>query len=156
MKKAPLIAFLSLLSFSGHAYAYRVLVHVACPSSSPTVSWIDYLSAKFPKTGDRVSGVAEVQFRMAKQVNDPAAIGNLPTNLCYNVRYDPKSKTYLSWYTPSSGSNTKQGLPGDPSQQEINVYGVLLFFNEAGEILNHNGVAVGQLVCYLSNECGGY
>jgi hypothetical protein len=115
-----------------------------------------------PRTPDRVPGVAGVEFRTARQVGQPNAIGNLDTRNCYTVRYHPESKTYESWFSappPRSGnkeSNTKANLPGDPSRNEVNVYGVILLFNEAGEVLDRKGNVVGKLVCYLSDECGSY
>ena len=161
MKVGRIIESVILLALStSPAGAYRVLVHPACPDMNPKVTWQDYLSAIFPRAANKVSGIAEVQFRKAKQVNDPKAIGNLTTRFCYNVQFHPDTKTYESWYTVPPGEqsshNTKGGLPGDPSRNEINVYGIVLIFNSAGEVLNKNGETVGQLVCYLSNECGGY
>jgi hypothetical protein len=152
-------ASLLVLSTTTTAFAYRVLVHPACPDMSPMVSWRDYMSAKFPKAGNKVSGIAGVQFRNAKKINDPPAIGRLDTRFCYGVQYHGNN-VYETWLIPPPGfpsaNDPKNGLVGNPMKYEINVYGVLLLFNEAGEVLNRNGDVVGQLVCYLSNECGAY
>jgi hypothetical protein len=37
-----------------------------------------------------------------------------------------------------------------------NVYGIILGYNDVGEVLSHKGDVVGQLVCYFSDECGGF
>ena len=150
-----IIAVCAVAVIPSAAIAYRVpIADGACPDTNPNFTWREYLtSTKY--------GRAEIQFRTAKNVNDPAAIGGLDTRNCYNVRYHPETKTYDSWYTipPGTGDphpNTKEGLPGDPVNNEVNVYGVVLLFNEAGEVFNRKGEIVGQLVCYFSNECGGY
>ena len=166
---------------SSSSLAYRVIVNSACPQISPSNLWTDYLSAKFPRSGRLVSGVAEVQFREAKALRagiratgsplgmtiisgnllessaiaDP--IGGLDSRFCYNIRFDPNTRTFLSWYAAGGNSSpTKGGLAADPSQNEINVFGVLFLFTEAGDVINFRGEVVGHLYCYLSNECGGY
>lgn len=48
------------------------------------------------------------------------------------------------------------GLPGDPTKHQINIDGVLLRYNNAGEIYDLRGRIAGTLVCYLSNECEQY
>ncbi|WP_141398669.1 hypothetical protein [Enterobacter sp. CC120223-11] len=50
----------------------------------------------------------------------------------------------------------KEGLPGNPLDGEINVDGVILKFNDAGEVLNFDGIRVGQLQCFLQVDCSGY
>jgi hypothetical protein len=50
----------------------------------------------------------------------------------------------------------KDNLPGDPTQDEINVFGVPFLFNDAGELFNRKGDRVGKLVCYLSNDCDSF
>jgi hypothetical protein len=57
--------------------AYRVLLHPGCPATSPGNSWAGYLSASLPRAGEKTSGVAEIQFNKAREVNKPDAIGNL-------------------------------------------------------------------------------
>lgn len=114
-----------------------------------------------PPAGGKVSGVAGVQLTLARAVNDPAAINNLDPQNCYNVRYQRASKSYESWYTlppgvSPPGPNIIGGLSGDPLKNEINVYGVLMAFTDAGEVIDRNGNVVGQLVCFLTNECGGF
>jgi hypothetical protein len=98
---------------------------------------------------------AEVHFTTARKLKDyPAAIGGLNANVCYKVYYYTGRKTWSSY--ADSAPPTIEGLPGDPQENEINVYRVLFLFNDAGEIINRNGDVVGKLVCYFSNECGGY
>lgn len=130
----------------------------------------------------RVSGAVGVQFTKAKRVKDPKAIGNLATNRCYGVIYrratwkmpllpgihgeKPKRKykkfsygTYESWFTSGDENNpvvSRHNLPGNPENWEINVQGVLLRFNDGGELLNKRGKVVGRLVCYFSEDCGRY
>jgi hypothetical protein len=109
------------------------------------------------------TGLAVVQFQSARKINDPDAIGRLNTSVCYTVGYVAKTKTFVSWYSASpanhssnSPTQVKTGLSGDPMRNEINVFGVILIFNQAGEVFNRKGDIVGQLVCYQSDECGGF
>jgi hypothetical protein len=77
--------------------------------------------------------------------------------VCYDQVYKP-GQGWMSYPDPSSGNGpppVKQGLPGDPKNYIINVFGVQLLFNEGGEVLDHRGRVVGHLFCYYSNECGG-
>lgn len=155
-----LLCAMTLVFTTSGAWAWRNLVNGHCPGLSPQNSWADYMSAKFPTTPMQVngktyngpSGVAGVQFDLAKGVADPDAMGNLNPKICYGVRYTP-GLGYESW--TGDGTNG-HGFPGDPSAYEINVAGVLMLFNEAGEVLDHRGRPVGHLVCYTSNNCGGF
>ena len=159
-RNVVLIVLSAVLSAS--AIAWKIPVHPRCPGNDPSVSWKDYMSAKFHASAQvkmrRCLDLPGVEFRYAKKVADPAAIGNLRTDACYAVRYTP-NVGYLgvrNFVKSGGGSETKDKLPGNPLEYEINIYGVMLLFNEAGEVLNHRGKVVGTLVCYVSNECGGY
>lgn len=137
-----------------------------CPGTSPAVTWRDYISGKSGIPARYLGNVFGVEFRVAKKVNDPGAIGNLPTNACYEIIYIPVSKLkhpvgYLSNRLWPQGKepgrpDLQEGLPGDPNRYQINVHGVKLLFNDHGEVLDHRGRPVGTLMCYTSNECGDY
>lgn len=106
----------------------------------------------------KTPGLVGVVFNKASAVNDPAAIGNLRTDVCYVVRYSREGtnnyygKGYFS-YHHTKGSRgpprIKKNLPGNPGEYEINVYGVVLLFNEGGQILDRRGRIVGQMICRL-------
>jgi hypothetical protein len=95
-------------------------------------------------------------------------IGNVRADKCYTLQYRNKASNpphgYLSQINMMLNSDhpnfsllhAKEGLPGNPLDGEINVDGVLLKFNEAGEVLNLDGVRVGQLQCYLQVDCSMY
>jgi T5SS/PEP-CTERM-associated repeat protein len=62
---------------------------------------------------------------------------------------------------PGSGTGTLTVANGGTvnvigGAQTVFVAEALLVFNEIGEVLNSEGDVVGKLVCYLSNECGGF
>jgi hypothetical protein len=121
-----------------------------CPTINPTMTWKQYFA-------QGLGGVAGVQFQFAKKLNNPAAISGLHTKVCFVVRYSPKSKTYEGYIDGSNPTAYKSNQPGNPLQNEVNVWGVILMFNERGEIYNYEGDVVGKLVCYLANDaCAGY
>lgn len=166
-----LIVLLAVLFAAIDAHAYRTLLHPSCPAFSRNVSWRNYMSGTIRPVGSgmnrRISGTVEVQFNKARSVNDPRSIGRLATNRCYQVIYHPGQTawvvqlpgSYESWFVTNDENNpyvTRHNLPGDPRNWEINVLGVLLRFNDGGEVLNARGRVVGRLVCYFSDECGGY
>jgi hypothetical protein len=140
--------------------AWKNIYNPACPTLNPNTDWKTYLTTKFgiPKKRDSIVGV---HLNKARQVNDAEARGGLDPRMCYTSYFDHNSKTYGSYYTSPPGMKADGGrgitnLPGDPSKNEINVYGVLLFYNTAGEIIDKNGNVIGEMVCYGSNDCGGY
>src|SRR5687767_8249499 len=116
-----------LVTSATSALAWKMRVHPRCPTNDPSVAWVDYMSAKIPPIRNFRTAFADVQFRYAKRVNDPAAIGNLRTDACYMTAYVP-GEGYLSSQTfeRNNRARYKERLPGDPSKYEINVYGVLL------------------------------
>jgi hypothetical protein len=159
MKKGLAITFALFSSLlSSPSYATRILLtaYPNCPgfSANPKSSWSQYFSTE-AKAGTGEGGKAEVQFTTFRKLNDPTAIGKLDPKTCYDVWYITKTKTYSGY--AGGGPPTKQGLPGDPLQNEINVFGELFLFNDAsGEIINKKGDIVGKLVCYFSfDECQG-
>jgi hypothetical protein len=140
-----------------------------CPTENPTTSWHDYILGKGlpPANGNNGFGGNEfsVEFRTAKTIGDPSAIGNLATNVCYTQSYIVRETGYPGklgfWSWPVRGSATepydKSALPGDPAKQEINVYGIQLRYADDGRVLDRRGRAVGVLVCYVSTDvCSGY
>lgn len=108
--------------------------------------------------------VIGVQFRWAKNLEKPRALGGIDPAACYTVSFDPQkgygsSRTfgYSRKNKPEyKDDHRKAGLPGNPNRFEVNVDGVVLRFNEAGEIYDLRGRVVGTFVCYLSNECEPY
>lgn len=169
MKALAALIAVALLMTSTNALAYKIVLHPSCPGINKKISWREYLSGDIPSVRGHVTAAVGVQFTKAKRVNDPRAIGRLATNQCYNIIFHPgpwrvtriSDAELLYRRTPGTyesflGAPGKHGLRGDPWKFEINVHGVLLFFNEGGEVLNRRGRVVGRLVCYWSNECGGY
>lgn len=141
----------------------RDKVHPKCPTNNPSVSWRDYMSGKLPWEGGKPPAVASVVFRNAKALADPEAIGKLPTNACYLIIYLAESgkrgaKGYRSVRAAGPPPIQMSPLPGDPEEYEINVHGVLLLFNEAGEVLDRRGRPVGNLICYILHKpkCAAY
>jgi len=160
----PLSALaIGMVLLSSRADAWRVhFPATGCPGITPHASWREYLANPAP---GRVGNQVGIEFRRAKEVNDPASLDNLPTNACYHLMYvthplagHGPPNTYFSSRIAShqNGPDVKVGLPGNPLNGEINVHGILLTFNELGEVINHAGVPVGVLMCYTSDECGSY
>jgi hypothetical protein len=122
-----------------------------CPGANPAAKgWRDYFSTEI-RGGE--AGKAIVHFDKYRQLNDPSAIGGLNPKICYGVYYVTRTK---SWSGFADRPPSPAGLPGDPLDNEINVFGVLFTFNNKGELINTKGDVVGRLVCYLSNECEGF
>jgi len=139
-----------------------------CPDYNKNVSWHDYISAQVEPNPEFT-----VVFKMAKQVADPEAIGHLATNLCYTEIYSstpwwvwPQGffSSAVPWVDPNRKTTKndpkvpayKAGPPGDPNEYEINVYGVILQYTDAGTVLDKRGRPVGLLLCILTDECGQY
>lgn len=168
IRAAAAVALIVSLSLAGDAQAWKGRfmdgdqkpVDGNCPDNNRSVSWRDYISGRVPPKGDGVGNPYGIQFRLAKKVADPAAIGGLATKVCYTGGYvvrpagDYPTQGFFSirW----GASKAKKGLPGDPLKYQINVDGVLLMFTEGGMILDRRGRAVGILVCYPSDECANY
>jgi hypothetical protein len=88
--------------------------------------------------------------RIRSAHNEPISISSL------RLSSSSFASQYARMYKPEYNDQHRlNNLPGDPLQNEINVDGVLLPFNDAGEIFDHRGRITGTLVCYLSNECDG-
>jgi hypothetical protein len=134
-----------------------------CPTFYHGVTWQDYISGKETLPGNYMSTFG-VEFKMAKAVGDPEAIGHLATNMCYLVAYVTNTKGYVNqkgYYTSRASPNAKgpddmKGLEGDPQKFQINVYGVLLHFDNHGIIFDKRGHPVGILSCYNSDQCQNY
>jgi hypothetical protein len=153
----------TLSSVLPSALAWQVPVPDAnCPAFKPSVGWREYLSGTIPPPlSARYGNVVVVEFNKAKSVNDPDAIGRLVTNLCYQVQYSIKpfpgrEKGYWVWRDSGYPPDVKQGLDGDPNKYEINVYGVILNFNDEGFVKDHHGNVVGVLTCTMGDQCKAY
>lgn len=142
-----------------------------CPWFSPNNSWRDYLSRRTPNLRHAHSGAGfSVEFRYAREINDPPAIGYLDRSVCYHLvayghdapsGYKPgyfsfRAYDYGSHHDGPENLHPMDGLLGDPDNYEINIEGVLLTFNDAGEVIDRKGHRVGQLMCWWRNECGQY
>ena len=150
------------IAFASSASAWRVPVDPNCPTYGNGLTWQQYLSGKYTRLPGKAPSLMSVQFRFAKDVGNPD-IGGIPTNVCYTVRYvKPRERYYGEGFfsVPSTfpGDNPpiRRDLPGDPRAFEVNVYGTILLFRNSGEVIDRRGRVVGVMVCYLSNECGGY
>lgn len=149
-----LFAALFVICSCSAALAWKNAYNKNCPSRNKSWDWVTYLSTK-PKT--KSPHMVSVQLRYARKVNDPEARGGLNPKYCYTVFFDHKKGAYESYITSGAGSaKTKTGLPGSPLNYEINVYGVLLLFNSAGEVIDKKGNVIGEMVCYGSNDCRKY
>jgi hypothetical protein len=164
MNSRMLITILALSSTTLSASAAgEPIRHPSCPAYKEGVSWRDYLSGKIPRIAPNVGNGAVVIFDKAKAVNHPTAMGNLPTNVCYDVVYVTAPAGFYSkaGYTSSQRLHngrfppTKHGLDGDPNKYKVNVFGVKFLFNDSGELTNSKGEVVGQLLCYFpsAEEC---
>lgn len=167
-----IIICLFVRPYPSYAYSpFHVTYSAYCPGNNGgKTSWHDYISGRFPWQPGRRTGIFGVQFRYAKIVGDRSALGTIDPAACYSVFYnlkpngsDPKgfgssrAYSYDRMGRPEYKDNRiMHGLPGDPEQNEINVDGVTFQYNEAGEVYDTKGQKVGQLVCYMSNECEQY
>ena len=112
MKSWPLV--FALLPAQSHS-AFVPLP--GCPTDGKTGAWIEYLSTPRKMVG--------IEFRYAKQVNDPAAMGNVPTNVCYVGLWSEKKH----WITAAIGQGPKLSQqPGNLFEYEINVGGHVFLF----------------------------
>ncbi|EUB96591.1 hypothetical protein PMI07_001490 [Rhizobium sp. CF080] len=164
------IAFAALAGSSSAAYApFHNVGHPNCPTNDGKTKWIDFISGKVPDVPGRRAAFFGVQFRFAKNLTDRSGMGALDPAACYSVMFNknrPKFangyESYRNWsYDRMNRPEYKQdnhraALPGDPTQYELNVEGIMFLYNEAGEIFDTSSQKVGQLVCYTSNECERY
>ena len=132
----------------------RALTDPSCPADHPDRdhSWVDYMSGVYRSTAPKVSGVAMIEFRYAKQVNDRAALPGIDPSQCYAVKWNSHNPKFPDGYSSinvTTPENWHNGLPGDPRKFEVNVHGTLLKFRPSGEVLNLKGVVVGTFVCYV-------
>ena len=174
-QKAVALSLIFSIGSSFAALAYYKPTYTAvspyCPTNSlnQKLSWRDYMAGRYPDVPGHRSAIALVQFRYAKEVNNRAALPGIDPGACYGVIYNDDVKRrrdpngYMSWAlydynVPHPEGLVSSGLarPGSPDRYEINIMNVVLHFNEAGEVLNMNNQLVGVMVCYLSNDCGGY
>ncbi len=134
-----------------------------CPTyKGSNNTWVNYLSKPTPGRNYVTAGV---EFKYARNLQGRDGLGNIDPSACYTVTYSPKSGygsyrtfSYSRMYEPIYNDMHKRdsGLPGDPNKYQINVDGLLLRYNKAGEIYDKRGRVAGVLVCYLSNRCEGY
>lgn len=133
------------------------LNHPRCPTVDTSVSWVDYITEKVPIVPGTIGNGVTVEFAFfKKQGGDRAAIGGLSTKPCYTLYWLPQSRygRPVGWESQAhghgQGPNRKSGLPGNPLLHELNVHGVRLLFNDAGEVMDWRARVVGRLSCYRS------
>lgn len=162
----PLL-FLSHLAFSAGPnchQAYCFLQGTDCPTVGKSLNWYEYLNKKYtnpagyPRYG--------VEFRYARAINDPQAMENRDRGMCYGGGYlrlpyggtgagftSSRNPNYSTGQHDVSYYHNYWALPGDPSKYQVNIDGAIFIFNSAGEVFDHKGRAVGQMVCYIANDC---
>lgn len=135
-----------------------------CPTIGRKLDWYEYLNKNYtaPSSYPRYG----VEFRYAKAVNDPVAMNNINRGMCYGggymkFPYGGTAAGFISSRNPNypigdhdaSYYHDWRGLPGNPLKYQVNVDGSIFIYNRAGEIFDHKGRRVGQLVCYVANDC---
>lgn len=152
---------ITIAFFPSSSIAWRVDVDPNCPTVGGNLTWQEYMSGEYPRYPGKAPSIMSVQFRFARDIGDPD-IGGLPTNVCYTVRFVKETepyygKGYFSVPVPTGNPpDARRNLPGNPSQYEVNIHGVLLLYRNSGEVIDRQGRVVGMMVCYLSNECGSF
>jgi hypothetical protein len=159
-------AVLAVLPVCTSAAQGDFLNHPRCPTRDTTVTWIQYMTEQVPRVGSSLLGnQTTVEFTYAKQLNERTSIGNLDTRHCYNIFWQPENRfgRPRGWDSQRNttgityGPDERRGLPGDPRQYQINVHGVIVHFNDAGEVFDSKGRVVGKLSCYRSiHRCREY
>lgn len=149
MKKA--LVLLALVCLSQLSSAKRIPLQSECPAKGG--DW-----AKYMKTPDRMFGV---EFRYAKLVADPDAIGNLKTNFCYVGMYIPNKKVFESAQLhppPVTADQNAHNLLGNPDDNEVNIHGVVFLFDNNGVLFDKKGRAIGVMTCFIStsDHCAQY
>lgn len=142
-------------SRNGRKYKVYPMAGVVFKYSKEAVGY--YRGAGFGGPSDQISSKAS-----------DIRIGSVQPDKCYTILYKngqgrpPKGySSSINVELDSSHPNfsllhAKDGLAGDPLKSEINIDGVILKFNDAGEVLNFDGVRVGQLQCYKQIDCSAY
>jgi hypothetical protein len=163
-------------------YSY-IPASASCPAFNTKNNWHTYLSGtsyvpgrtidpllNFDKFVGPVSSTGWVsmglEFRQAKAVNDPDAMGRLDSSACYEMirRFENGKPTFMSnrvysygtGHATSADSHTMEHLVADPLRYQINVEGIILLFDDAGQVYDHRGRVVGYLLCFISDGCEGY
>lgn len=143
MKKA--LVFIALAALSQISGAVRQPLQADCPAKGG--DW-----AKYMKTPKRMYGV---EFRYAKLVGDPSAMGNIKTNVCYIGMYLPEKQVFDSNYLhppPATADQNVHDLPGNPDDHEVNIHGEIFLFDDNGVLFDRKGRAVGVLTCFVSTS----
>lgn len=150
-----------LLTSASAIAAKDVRLSPACPGVNPNTDWVSFISGEVTHPG--FNNIFDVRFDRAEIVNDPTALNHLRTDACYRVLYDKdlhggylSSRAFGPGGPKQSGPDSKVGLPGDPADYEINVYGELLHYDPSGQVYDHRGRVVGFMACTLSRGCAPY
>lgn len=138
------IAAIMGVAHLSHAYVFPGKPN--CPWAKPENKWSKYINRDY---GDAPIAYFSVHFIRS--------IGNIEKGQCYTVNYEGGEKWKASGKIGGKKHHTSQsagGSGGDPLQNQLNVWGVRLSFNEAGEVtLDKDGALAGQLYCRIGNEC---
>ncbi|WP_158743042.1 hypothetical protein [Acidisphaera sp. L21] len=134
-----------------------------------------------PMPGSKVvNSRISIQFDQAKKINDRAALPGIDPAACYFGSYTVGMQGMkdgfhfdLIWPPGHPMARAQANVmrdfqedlrrrqeaafaPGDPRSGTVNIRGLVLKYNEAGEVFNLKGQVVGRLVCYSDNECQKY
>jgi hypothetical protein len=144
-------ALLALVFWPATTYPAE-LPHPQCPWKNPENSWRDYVSGNVPKSRTRKGIRANyfmVKFDKMSKLPDSKLKG-LRKNSCYTVYY---SKGI--WHTAGYNKHKKESMSArsknaDPLENQLSLWGVVLTYNEGGEVFHPELGHIGTLQCILT------
>lgn len=141
--KSLATAVLSLVFAGDAASSYTYPGRPNCPWANPTHTWAKYLNQEY--------GDAEPYFSILFSRD----VGDIQGGTCYTITFLGNG----NW----SGAGKIRGMReskrevrqgGNPANYEINVWGAMFTYNEAGEVtLTADGQPAGQMYCHIGSEC---
>lgn len=155
----PLAAFLLASPALGGATPVQ---NRNCPSIAGTNKWRDWLAGRIALPPKWTGAVVGVSFHKGVDPQNAEGISIRP-DLCYAVKFvtnpyggDVRGYWSSRSFYQMSGPDTKGGLPGNPDEYEINVYGAMFLFDDDGRVFDSTGREVGRLSCliYYGTHCG--
>lgn len=115
-----------------------------CPWANRAHNWASYLNLEY---GDTKGAIFSIHFSRD--------IGDIQGGTCYTMVSEGGGRWAATGNvrgTRNSKSEMRQG--GDPKKYELNVWGALFSYNEAGEVfLIADGQPAGQMYCHYGTEC---
>ncbi len=133
-----------LLVSASYSYVFPGSPH--CPWAKPENKWSKYINGEYAKKQDPYFSV-----RFNRN------IGDLEKGRCYTITYFGKKRWVASGRVRGSDGKdfrvaTRHG--GAPLRNQLNVWGAIFSFNEAGEVIyRKDGKLAGQMYCHIGNEC---